>query len=288
MASPRPRRAAPDRRIGKRREPSAGARRGASARGRGSVGDRASRSRLVRQMLTEALVWTFLGAAAGVLFAGWGSRVLMTMMSTWKDPIALDVSPNWHVLIFTLMLVFLTIALSAVLPGLRATRLDPNAALKDGGHVGGSLLGGWSLNKALVGAQVALAVLLLVGAALFIRSLQRVLAQDPGFEPQNLLVLSTDPIVAGYKDARLTTFHAGLLERIGSLPGVESASLSDPPISDDMGHWTQSIAVDGAPAQPKGERTCIQRGLAEVLSTLGIRLLRGRPFAERTPIRRRR
>jgi predicted permease len=241
----------------------------------------ASRSRLVRQMLTEALVWTSLGAAVGVLFAGWGSRVLVTLMSTWKEPIALDVSPNWRVLTFTLVLALLTTALSAVLPSLRATRLDPNTALKGGGQVGGSLLRGWSLNKALVSAQVALTVLLLVGAALFVRSLQRVLAQDAGFERRSLLVLSTDPMVAGYKDARLTTFYAGLLERLGSLPGVESASLSwYPPISDDMGHWTQSIAVDGAPVQPEGERYVYFNAVSpEYFRTLGIRLLRGRPFA---------
>src|SRR6266487_3491434 len=133
-----------------------------------------------------------------------------------------------------------------------------------------------ALNKALVGAQVALTVLLLIGAALFIRSLQRVLAQDPGFEPQNLIVLSTDPIVAGYKNAGLTTFYAGLLERVGSLPGVESASLSwYPPISDDMVHWTQTIAVDGAPAQPEGERDVYFNAVSpEYFRTLGIRLLR--------------
>jgi predicted permease len=241
----------------------------------------ASRSRLVRQMLTEALVWSSLGAAVGVLLAGWGSRALVTLMSTWKEPIALDVSPNWRVLTFTLVLAFLTTALSAVLPGLRATRLDPNAALKDGGQVGGSLLRRWSLDKALVGAQVALTVLLLVGAALFVRSLQRVLAQDAGFEQRNLLVLSTEAMAAGYKDARLTTFYAGLLERLGTLPGVESASLSwYPPISDDMGHWTQSIAVDGAPVQPGGERYVYFNAVSpEYFRTLGIRLLRGRPFA---------
>jgi predicted permease len=241
----------------------------------------ASRSRLVRQMVTEALVWTFLGAVVGVLFAGWGSRALVTLMSTWDEPIALDVSTNWRVLTFTLVLALVTTALSAVLPGLRATRLDPNTALKPGGQVGGFLLRRWSLNRALVGAQVALTVLLLIGAALFVRSLQRVLAQDAGFERRNLLVLSTDPLAAGYKEARLTTFYAGLLERIGALPGVESASLSwYPPISDDMGHWTQSIAVDGAPVQPEAARYVYFNAVSpEYFRTLGIRLLSGRSFA---------
>jgi putative ABC transport system permease protein len=239
----------------------------------------ASRSRVVRQMLTEALVWTFLCAAVGLFLAGWGGTVLVSLMSTSEEPIALDVSTNWRVLTFTLALALVTTALSAVLPGLRATRLDPGTAIKDGGQAGGSLLRRWSLGKTLVAAQVALTVLLLVGAALFVRSLQRVLAQDAGFERRNLLVLSTDPITAGYADARLTTFYAGLLERLGSLPGVESASLSwYPPISDDRGHWTQTIAVDGAPVQLEmADRSVYFNAVSpEYFRTLGVRLLRGR------------
>ena len=243
----------------------------------------ASRSRLVRQMLTEALVWTLLGATVGLFVAGWGGAVLVKLMSTWEEPIALDVSTNWRVLTFTLALALLTTALSAVLPGLRTTRLDPGAAMKDGGQAGGALLRRWSLGKSLVAGQVALTVLLLVGAALFVRSLQRVLAQDAGFERRNLLVLSTDPIAAGYKDARLTTFYAGLLERLGSLPGVQSASLSwHPPISDDAGHWTQSIAVDGAPVQLEAADRYVYFNAVspEYFRTLGVRLLHGRPFTQ--------
>jgi predicted permease len=242
----------------------------------------ASRSRVVRQMLTEALVWTSLGAAVGVLLAEWGGRALVTLMSTWEEPIALDLSANGRVLTFTVALALLTTALSAVLPGLRATRLDPGAAMKDGGQVGGSLLRRWSLGKALVAAQVALTVLLLVGAALFVRSLQRVHAQDAGFERGNLLVLSFDPLAVGYKDARLTAFYTGLLERLKTVPGVESASLSwYPPISDDMGHWTQSIAVDGAPVPADAPRYVYFNAVSpEYFRTLGVRLLRGRAFAQ--------
>jgi len=243
----------------------------------------ASRSRLIRQMLTEALVWTVLGAAAGLVLADWGGRVLVSLMSTAEEPIVLDVSTNWRVVTFTLALALLTTALSAVLPGLRTTRLDPAAAMKDGGQAGGSLLRHWSLGKSLVAAQVALTVLLLVGAALFARSLQRVLAQDAGFERRNLLILSTDPIAAGYKAARLTTFYAGLLERLGSLPGVQSASLSwYPPISDGAGHWTQSVAVDGAPVLLEAADRYVYFNAVspEYFRTLDIRLLHGRPFTQ--------
>jgi predicted permease len=241
----------------------------------------ASRARLVRQMLTEALVWTFLGAAVGVILAEWGGRALVTLMSTWEEPIVLDVSPSWRVVAFTVVVALLTTTLSAVLPGLRSTRLDPSSTLKDGAQVGGSLLRRWSLGKALVAAQVALTVLLLAGDALFVRSLQRVLAQDAGFDRRNLLVLSTDAIAAGYKDGRLMTFYSGLLQRLGTVPGVESASLSwYPPISDQMGHWTQSIAVDGAPVRSEPSRYVYFNAVSpEYFRTLGIRLLRGRAFS---------
>ena len=241
----------------------------------------ASRSRLIRQMLTEALVWILLGATVGLLFAEWGGAILIRLMSTWEAPIALDVSTNWRVLTFTFALAVLTTALSAVLPGLRTTRLDPAATMKDGGQAGASLVRRWSLGKSLVAGQVALTVLLLVGAALFVRSLHRVLAQDAGFERRDLLVLSTDPIAAGYKDARLTTFYAGLLERLAALPGVQSASLSwYPPISDDGGHWTQSVAIDGVPVQVEASDQYVYFNAVspEYFRTLGIRLLDGRPF----------
>jgi putative ABC transport system permease protein len=241
----------------------------------------AGRARLVRQMLTEALVWTIFGAAAGLLVASWGGNALVAMMTTWEEPIALETGPNWRVVVFTLTLAFFTAAVCAVVPALRTTRLNPGSTLKEFGQIGGDAGRRWSLGKSLVAAQIALTVLLLFGAALFVRSLQRILGQDAGFERNAVLVVSTDAMAAGYSGERLVAFYAGLLDRLRAIPGVESASMSwYPPISDQDGAWTQSIGIDGAAVQSDVTRYVYFNAVTPgYFRTLGIRLLRGRDFA---------
>jgi putative ABC transport system permease protein len=240
----------------------------------------ASRSRVVRQLLTEAAVWTLLGAAFGVPLASAGGGALVAMMTTREEPIALDLSPNWRVLTFTIALALVTAAVCAVLPALRTTRLDPGPALKGQRQIGNGRLRRWSLSQSLVAAQVAVTVLLLAGAALFVRSLQHVLSQDAGFERENVLVVGTDAMGAGYRDGRLMAFYDTLLQRLGAVPGVESASLSwYPPISDETGSWTQSVATDGAPFAPEQGRYVYFNAVSPgYFRTVGTRLLQGRDF----------
>jgi putative ABC transport system permease protein len=242
----------------------------------------ASRARVVRQMLTEALVWTALGATAGLFVASWGSQSLVAMMRTWEDPIALEAGPNGRVLLFTLALAFITATVCAVVPALRATRVDAGAALKEFGRIEGARTRRWALSHSLVTAQIALTVLLLFGAALFARSLQRILAQDAGFERNAILVVSTDAEAAGYSGARHAVFYAELLDRLRALPGVASASLSRyPPISDQDGAWTQSVGIDGAPVQRDPAREIHFNGVTPgYFATVGMRLLRGRDFTD--------
>lgn len=237
----------------------------------------AGRARVVRQMVTEAAVWT---AAAGLMVAGWAGSALVAMMSTWEEQIALDVGPNLRVLLFTVTLAFVTAALAAMLPALRATRIDCGSALKEFGQLAGQPARRWSLGTALVIAQVALTVLLLFGAALLTRSLQRILAQDAGLERHGILVVSTDAEAAGYTDARHTTFYTELLDRLKAIPGVQSASMSSyPPISDEDGAWTQSVGVDGAPVQQEPARQVYFNVVTPgYFRTTGIRLLQGRDF----------
>ena len=114
-------------------------------------------------------------------------------------------------------------------------------------------------------------MVLLVGAALFVRSLSTVLSQDTGFDRDRVLVVATDAEAAGYSDERLSAYYAQLRERLAALPGVESTSISMmPPISNEDGNWTQSIAVDGGPIEEESSRFVLfQRDLAWLLQHAG-------------------
>lgn len=243
----------------------------------------AGRSRLVRQMLTEAVVWTTLAAIVGVGIAAWGGAALIAMMSTHDAQIVIDVTPGRRTFGFALALAFVTAAISALLPAFRTTRLDPASALKGGSSSTGGVLRRWSLSKTLVTAQVALTMVLLVGGALFVRSLQGLLSEDAGVDRNRVLVLATDAEAADYQDARLIGYYDRLLERLRSIPGVESASLSQyPPISDQDGAWTQSVEVNGVELTPESTRFVHFNAVsADYFRTVGMRLVQGRDFAVR-------
>jgi predicted permease len=243
----------------------------------------ASRARLVRQMFIEALVWTMLGGAAGLLGSWWGSGLLVQMMATSAEAIVLDVTPDWRVSVVVGVLALIATSACAIAPALRATRVDSVAALRAHGSIGHGLLRRWSAGRGLVALQVALTVLLLVGAGLFVRSLQRILAQDAGFQRDGVVVVSVDALAAGYTGPRLIAFYDTLLERLRRIPSVESASLSwYPPISDDMGSWTQSIEVDGVPINTATVKQVYFNAVSpDYMRTLGVRMLGGRDFSDR-------
>jgi putative ABC transport system permease protein len=242
----------------------------------------ASRARLVRQMLTESVVWTVLASVVGLLLATWSAASLVALMTTSQQAITLDVSSNWRVVFFSTALALVTAAVCSLVPALRATRLDPGSRLK--GAIPGERMHGrrWSLDESLVTAQVALTVLLLFGAGLFVRSVGRVLAQDAGIDRDRFLVVATDPEAADYEDNRLSIFYATFLERVRRIPGVDSASLSMyPPLSDDDGAWTQSIGVDGqpVPTMPGQASVYFNTVSTDYFRTIGMRLIAGRDFS---------
>ena len=242
----------------------------------------ASRLRIARQMLTEAMVWTVGGSVAGLLLAFLGIDALVTMMRTREEPIVIEAAIDVRVLAFTVALSIVVSVLCALMPARRATRVDPQPSLRQARELGAGSLRGWSIGKMLVVSQVMLTVVLLAGAGLFLRSLFRVLSQDAGVDRDRVLVLGTDPVAAGYHDARLTAYYDELIRGLSAIPGVESASLSwYPPISDDMGHWTQSVAIDGAPVPTDLSRTVYFNAVSPAyFRTVGMRLLRGRDFTE--------
>jgi predicted permease len=167
-------------------------------------------------------------------------------------------------------------------PALRATRLHPGSALKESGQVAGTAIRSWSLGKSLVVAQVGLTVLLLFGGALFVRSLDRILAQDAGFERESFLIVSTDAGAVRFDDAAIAAFYAELQQRLHGVPGVESASLSQyPPISDEDGAWTQYVGINSEVPKRESNREVYFNGVTPgYFRTTGGRLLQGRDFTE--------
>lgn len=187
----------------------------------------AARVRLVRQLLTESVFLAFTGGALGVLFAQWGDKLLLRMVAGGKDAIPLDLHPDAHILGFTIGVSLLTGILFGLAPALRATRMDLAPVLKDaarGMTAGRSRLG---LGKMLVIAQVAMALVMLIGTGLFVRSLQKLLSVDLGYNPDKLLLFRIDPVSSGYQGAAIPQLYRQLLDRLQAIPGVRAVTVSD-------------------------------------------------------------
>lgn len=187
----------------------------------------AGRLRLIRQLITESLLLALAGGAAGLLLARWASGGLLALMSRSASPVSLSVHPDARVLGFTALVSLLTVLLFGIAPALRATRPHLAPALKESGRNFGGMGARSSWGKALVTAQVALSIVLLIGAGLLVRSLEKLQNFYPGFSAQHVLLASINPSLVGYQEPQVVTLYQQLLENIKSLPGVRSASFSD-------------------------------------------------------------
>lgn len=237
----------------------------------------ATRRRLVRQLLAESLLLSLLGGAAGLLLAAWAIRLLRHFRPPEQVPIALDVGINPSTLLVTLALSLLTALLFGLVPALQATRPDLSAALKSETALSRSgKRRRMTLRNSLVVAQVTVSLVLLIGAALFLRSLARVEGIDPGFDTRNVLVLPIDlETVGGYDEVRGQTFYRSLVERVRSLPGVRSVAVSETlPLG-----FERSEAGIQVPDQPGTTETVTYNVITpDYFRTLGIQLLSGRDF----------
>jgi predicted permease len=206
----------------------------------------AARSRIVRQLLTESLVLALAGGALGIAFAAAANRILLRMISEGTDLVPLDVSLNLYLLAFTFAVTVCTAVLFGTLPALRATRLQLTENLKSGrtGSPGGIKT---PLAKALVVSQVALSLVLMVGALLFLRTLINLSRVPTGFNKENVLRLDIDSTLTGYKgeDPRLKAIFKQIEERVSGLPGVQAASFSA--FTFNEGSWNSTIVVPGMP-----------------------------------------
>jgi len=235
----------------------------------------ASRFRLVRQLLTESVLLSLCGALLGLLFALWGTDLLLNLVS--QARFTLEVHPDWRVLSFNLSIAVLTGMLFGLAPAIQATRPDLMTALK---HEVPAVLGGGSrfeLRKILVVSQVAVSLLLLVGAGLFVRTLQNLKGVDLGFKADKVLLLSVNPGLNAYTPVQVRGFYAQLLDRVSALPGVQSASLTDMPLL--AGAWVDGVSVEGYQARPGQDMsTTAKKVEPKFFETMGISLLAGRDF----------
>jgi predicted permease len=240
----------------------------------------ASRRQVIAQLITESLVLSVAGGALGLALAIWLDRVLIAFIPSGDTPIAISTTPDWHVLGFTMAVTLLTGVLFGLAPALQASRPDLAGTLKD---QAGSVVGGGSilLRKALVICQVALSLLLLIGAGLFIRSLANLRDLDSGFRLQNLLAFTVDPQMNGYPNARSMHFFQQLREGMDTLPGVQSASLAVVPVLADD-EWDSSITIEGyARKQDEHVGPHMNYIAPDFFKTMGIPVRLGRDFTER-------
>ena len=176
----------------------------------------AGRMRVIRQLLTESLLLSLVGGAAGLLVAVWGIRSLTWLLANGQERFTLHATLNWQVMLFTLGLAVITGTLFGLAPALQSTRVDLTAALKQ--VRANEALGRtrrFGLGHVLVTAQIALSLLLVVGAGLFVRTVANLHSVNLGFNRENLLLFSLDAKQAGYKDAALAQFYGDLLDRFG-------------------------------------------------------------------------
>jgi len=235
----------------------------------------ASGGRLVRQLLVEGLWLSLLGSAVGLIVAAWSARVLIGFLSTRAAPVTLDLTLDWRVFGFTAIAACLVALLFTVAPALKAVRVAPGDAIKSGRQMGTGPRQSRAANL-LVASQIGFSLLLVFGAALFLRSLGTLMAVDSGVDPVNLLIVSVDPPAGADREA----FYRELVRQLRDVSGVKSASLSwVPPISDDMGGWNQAIGIDGAePPDGAVEDVFFNAVSPGYFETVGTRLVAGRGF----------
>jgi predicted permease len=236
----------------------------------------ASRIRLIRQLLTESLLLAGLGAAAGIVLASWGSRMILLMASNGPEALPLDITPNARVLGFTIVASLLSVLIFGTAPALRAARIEPNSSLK-GGKGAAQAKSQSRFGKALVVAQVALSLVLLVGAGLFVRTLINLQSLPSGFDQENVLLLSADITSTGYQGFQRSALLREVEEKVKAVPGVQAASFSL--VVFNQGFWPATIFTRDLPALARESRVIRNNVVGQdYFTTMGIPLLEGRAF----------
>jgi predicted permease len=228
----------------------------------------AGRFRLVRQLLTESWMLGLVGGALGIAASAWGVRALLRFLPAQRLPMQLDVPIDWRVLVFAGGLSLLTSLLFGLAPALQATRPNVSAELKGTGI--------W--RRSLVVVQVALSLLLVVGAGLFLQSLRNAANLRIGLDTDNVLMASMNPALSGYTQPQVANFYRQLEARVRQIPGVRAVGFSEYALL--SGDWSgRGLRVPGQPPPAGGNLILLHKVGADFFETSGITILRGRNFA---------
>ncbi len=243
----------------------------------------AGRWRIVRQLLTVSLLLALLGGGLGWLFAYWGTALVHASIPPIPFPIDLNFSPDWYVLKWMVAVTLATVVIFGLVPALAASQPDLVAVIKD--SAAGQLHSKrrWNLRNVLVVAQVAISIVVLICAGLFLRSLNKAVKFDPGFSTENLVTMKLDPGLLAYDEAAGKRFYAETLRRAAALPGVRAASLAAfLPLGDSngiVGPLTKEGEPDPLPNQ--GIDVSSNWVAPGYFATLRTPLVMGRDFTER-------
>jgi putative ABC transport system permease protein len=239
----------------------------------------ASRGRVTRQLLTESLLLSLGGGALGLLVAWWGVEALVALSSD-NIPRVKEVGIDGRVLGFTMLVSLLTGVVFGLIPAIHASRTDLNETLKEGGRSAATALGQWA-RRALVVFEVAIALFVLIGAGLMIKSFMRLSEVDPGFKPENVLTMQVALTQGKYPEAaQRVNFFRQMIHRLEALPGVQAVgTISELPMSGQNNDTRFSI--EGRAADPANQTYANARVASpDYFDALGIPLLKGRYFSE--------
>jgi predicted permease len=229
----------------------------------------ASRGALIRQLLLEGVALSLIGGAAGVALAYWLRPVIPAILPTHGAQVDVNVRLDSEVLLFTTLIAVVTGVIFSLVPAIRATRVDlvADTRVPDRNRFG----------SALTIVQIALSLVMLIGCGLFLRSLVNLNAQQPGFDPEHVLVFAIDPTLNGYEGARLASFYDAVDEGVRALPGVASSAISQQTLLSGMSS-IMTLYVDGRAPGSKREWVLKHTVGTDYFRTLSIPVVAGRGF----------
>ncbi len=239
----------------------------------------AGRGVIIRQLILESILLSTFGAALGLGLAFWADRVLLAayLSGESRGELAISAAPDLRVLTFAICIMLATAFLFGLAPALKSSRADLAPTLKD---QAGSVLSGGNvvLRKALVATQVTLSLALLIGAGLFMRTLENLRHLGPGFPAERLIAFELDPTLSGYSSERTKIFYRRLADELSAIPGVESVGLASLRVLADD-DWESSMTIEGYTAKAGEHPLPYMNSVSpDYFRTLGIPILAGRAF----------